>query len=53
MLPKRNQKDLEDVPADAREKLEFILLEKVEDAVKHGMGVDPEELFRKPEAEAA
>lgn len=53
MLPKRNQKDIEDVPADAREKLEFILLEKVEDAVRHGMGVEPEVLFGKPEAEAA
>jgi len=33
MLPKRNEKDLEDVPAEARAKLEFVLLEKVEDAV--------------------
>jgi len=34
MLPKRNEKDLEDVPAEARAKLEFVLLEKVEDAVR-------------------
>ena len=33
MLPKRNEKDLEDVPAEARAKLEFVLLEKVDDAV--------------------
>jgi ATP-dependent Lon protease len=34
MLPERNYKDLEDVPADAKEKLEFVFLENVEDAVK-------------------
>jgi ATP-dependent Lon protease len=41
MLPKRNEKDLEDVPAEAREKLKFIFLEKVEDAIRHGMEIDP------------
>jgi ATP-dependent Lon protease len=34
MLPKRNEKDLEDVPAEARLKLNFVFLDKVEDAVK-------------------
>jgi len=34
MLPKRNEKDLEDVPADAKAKLEFVFLERVEDAIK-------------------
>ncbi|HWS13287.1 MAG TPA: endopeptidase La [Rhodocyclaceae bacterium] len=34
MLPRRNQKDLEDVPAEAREKLEFVWLDRVEDAVR-------------------
>jgi ATP-dependent Lon protease len=33
MLPKRNEKDLEDVPADAKAQLNFVFLEKVEDAV--------------------
>ena len=37
MLPKRNEKDLEDVPAEAREKLRFVFLEKVEDAVKNAI----------------
>ena len=41
MLPKRNEKDLEDVPAEARQKLEFVLLERVEDAVKTAMGALP------------
>jgi len=41
MLPKRNEKDLEDVPAEARRKLEFVLLEHVEDAVKAAIGELP------------
>jgi ATP-dependent Lon protease len=34
MLPKRNEKDLEDIPAEAKKKLNFVFLEKVEDAVR-------------------
>jgi ATP-dependent Lon protease len=34
MLPRRNQKDLEDVPPEAREKLQFVWLDRVEDAVR-------------------
>jgi ATP-dependent Lon protease len=41
MLPKRNEKDLEDVPAEARKKLEFVFLERVEDAVKTAIGALP------------
>jgi ATP-dependent Lon protease len=41
MLPKRNEKDLEDVPAEARQKLEFVFLERVEDAVKTAIGELP------------
>jgi ATP-dependent Lon protease len=44
MLPKRNEKDLEDVPKEAREKLEFVFLEKVEDAVRTALEVDPDTL---------
>jgi ATP-dependent Lon protease len=33
MLPSRNRRDLDDVPAEAREKLEFVFLETVEEAV--------------------
>ena len=33
MLPARNRRDFEDIPADAREKLEFVWLETVDDAV--------------------
>src|SRR5262249_31158200 len=41
MLPKRNEKDLEDVPAEARKKLEFVFLDQVEDAVKTAIGELP------------
>jgi ATP-dependent Lon protease len=42
MLPKRNEKDLDDVPAEAREKLKIVFLEKVEDAVATAIGELPE-----------
>jgi ATP-dependent Lon protease len=38
MLPKRNEKDLEDVPAEAREKVRFVWLERVDDAVREAIG---------------
>jgi ATP-dependent Lon protease len=41
MLPKRNEKDLEDVPAEAKAKLEFVFLERVEDAIKTAIGELP------------
>jgi ATP-dependent Lon protease len=47
MLPKRNEKDLEDVPAEAREKLEFVFLERVEQAVKTAIGELPKPGDRK------
>ncbi len=33
MLPRRNQRDLEDVPAEAREQLEFVWVDNVDEAV--------------------
>jgi ATP-dependent Lon protease len=33
MLPRRNQKDLQDVPQEARERMTFVWLEAVDDAV--------------------
>lgn len=35
MLPARNKKDLDDIPASAREQLTFIWLETVDDALAH------------------
>ncbi len=37
LLPARNRRDLEEVPAAAKEKLEFVFLENVDDAVRHAM----------------
>jgi len=33
MLPARNRKDYEDIPEEARRQIEFIWLERVDDAV--------------------
>ena len=33
MLPQRNRRDLEDIPADARAQLEFVWLDDVDDAI--------------------
>jgi ATP-dependent Lon protease len=41
LLPRRNEKDLEDVPAEARAKLEFVFLDRVEDAVRAAIGELP------------
>ena len=38
LLPARNRKDLEDIPAEAREKLEFVWLETVDDALAVALG---------------
>jgi len=38
MLPARNRKDLVDVPESARERLKFVWLETVDDAMKEALG---------------
>ncbi len=37
MLPARNRRDYEDIPQDARDRLEFVWLERVEDAVLNAL----------------
>ena len=37
MLPARNKKDLEDIPEEARNQLEFIWLETVDDAIRNAL----------------
>ena len=51
MLPSRNRKDLEDVPVEAREKLRFVFLDRVEQALEEATGLKPEDL-RKSEVPA-
>ena len=41
MVPKRNEKDLEDIPADAKAKLEFVFLETIDDAIATAIGELP------------
>ena len=41
MLPRRNAKDLDDVPTEAREKMKFVLLDRVEDAVRTAIDGSP------------
>ncbi|MFM9970117.1 MAG: endopeptidase La [Burkholderiales bacterium] len=44
MLPARNRKDLDDVPADAKEKLRFVFLERVDQALQEAVGLSAEDL---------
>jgi ATP-dependent Lon protease len=43
MVPARNAKDLEDIPADAKAKLEFVFLDRIEDAIRTAIGELPVE----------
>ena len=38
MLPARNRRDFDDIPQGARDKLEFVWLERVDDAIAGGTG---------------
>ena len=37
ILPKRNERDLEDVPEDVRGKMTFVLVERIDEALKAGL----------------
>jgi ATP-dependent Lon protease len=39
LLPARNRKDLQDVPPAAREQLEFVFLEDVDDALREAIAL--------------
>jgi ATP-dependent Lon protease len=41
MLPARNRRDWDDIPEDARNQLEFVWLERAEDAVAAGLEPEP------------
>jgi ATP-dependent Lon protease len=41
LLPARNRKDFEDIPESARNELEFVWLERVDDAVAAALGEAP------------
>ena len=52
MLPARNRKDLEEVPAEAKQKLEFVFLEHVDDAVRMALEHSGEAAPQRSPAEA-
>jgi ATP-dependent Lon protease len=37
ILPKRNERDLEDVPADVRSRMSFVLVERIDEALAAGL----------------
>jgi ATP-dependent Lon protease len=37
ILPRRNERDLEDVPEDVRSKMSFVLVERIDEALKAGL----------------
>jgi ATP-dependent Lon protease len=41
LLPKRNEKDFEDIPESARKTLELVWLETVDDAIEAAIGKVP------------
>src|SRR5690606_21738182 len=41
MLPARNRRDFEEIPENARKELEFVWMERVEDAVDHALATPP------------
>jgi ATP-dependent Lon protease len=42
MLPARNRKDLTDVPEEAKQKLSFVFLENVDEAMQNALTVKAE-----------
>ena len=50
MLPARNRKDFEDIPEEVREQLEFVWLERVEDAVAAALDAAPATRENAPQA---
>ncbi|WP_428029008.1 endopeptidase La [Ancylobacter sp.] len=51
MLPARNRRDYEDIPQDARDRLEFVWLERVDDAIANAL--EPVETGEPPALKAA
>ena len=41
LLPARNRKDLDDIPESVRRELEFVWLDRVDDAVARALGTNP------------
>jgi len=54
MIPRRNEKDIEDVPAEARQKLKFLPLDRIEDAIRYAIdGQETEAADNEPQVAAS
>ena len=61
ILPKRNEKDLEDVPAEVRNAMTFVLAERIDDAIEAALvpttdgsvDTDLEQIMGRPQIESA
>jgi ATP-dependent Lon protease len=53
LLPARNRRDFDDIPESAREKLEFVWLDQVDDALREALERAPREDSRSGVAEAS
>jgi ATP-dependent Lon protease len=53
ILPHRNERDLEDVPAELRQQLEIVLVESVEDVLNRALATAPAETAPRPDGVAA
>lgn len=43
MLPKRNERDLKEVPLEIQKDIEFIFVETIEEALSHTLGLEPKD----------
>ena len=48
LLPKRNERDLKEVPEDVRRELNFVFADTVEEALHHVLGLEPEHWLGTP-----
>ncbi len=53
ILPRRNERDLEDVPAELRKELEVVLVEAVEEVLSRALAASPVEIGPRPDGIAA
>ncbi len=50
MLPARNRRDFDDIPAEVRERLEFVWLERVDDAISSALEAESSSASARPQA---
>ncbi len=53
LLPAENERDIEEIPANVRKKLEFVLIHNVKEALDHALVKSEAEALKKEDAEVA